>query len=150
METSLIYLKNNINNKMQCHQYQSYQLHISLEKETRISIGKLGGFLFPAGYYIYTGSAKKNIEARVQRHRSDNKKKHWHIDYFLLNPHSKITSAFQFNDVECKLNQLTAGKIVAPGFGATDCKSKCNSHFKYLGQDQTKPAFYANSPLHPL
>jgi len=123
---------------------QSYQLHIHLEKDSLISVGKLGEFLFPCGLYIYTGSAKKNIDARIQRHYSDNKKKHWHIDYVLLSPHAKITNVFQFKDEECKLNQLIDGKIIAPGFGATDCKSKCGSHFKRLDSAQTTTAFYVS------
>ena len=49
---------------------QSYQLHILLKESTKIQIGKLGSFNFSKGKYIYTGSAKKNIEARINRHKS--------------------------------------------------------------------------------
>jgi len=41
----------------------SYQLHIELSQPCSITIGKLGEFNFPAGYYIYTGSARRHIEA---------------------------------------------------------------------------------------
>ena len=38
---------------------QSYQLFINVTKEINLKVGKLGKFIFPVGYYVYTGSAKK-------------------------------------------------------------------------------------------
>ena len=61
---------------------QSYQLYIFLKKVVRIQVGKLGLFSFPKGSYIYAGSAKRNIEQRIERHLSSNKNLHWHINYF--------------------------------------------------------------------
>ncbi|HSF57479.1 MAG TPA: DUF123 domain-containing protein [Candidatus Binatia bacterium] len=46
-------------------------------------MGKLGDAVFPAGTYVYTGSAMKGLAARVKRHCSRKKKIHWHIDYLL-------------------------------------------------------------------
>ncbi|MDZ4211617.1 MAG: hypothetical protein U1C59_07880 [Methylotenera sp.] len=46
----------------------TYQLDILLAEPARLSIGKLGVFDFPAGRYVYTGSARCNIEARIARH----------------------------------------------------------------------------------
>jgi Uri superfamily endonuclease len=40
-----------------------------------IGIGKLGPGEFPAGEYIYTGSGKRNIQAKVARHFSRAKKR---------------------------------------------------------------------------
>ena len=37
----------------------------------------------PRGYYIYTGTAQKNLASRIKRHCRKEKKKHWHIDYLL-------------------------------------------------------------------
>ena len=111
----------------------SYQLFIYLDKEIEIIIGKLGTFRFPAGQYIYTGSAKRNIDARIKRHQSNNKKRRWHIDYFLLAPHTRILKVIKSDKTECRLNQLTKGEIIAQRFGASDCKSNCGSHLKYMG-----------------
>jgi Uri superfamily endonuclease len=55
---------------------QSYQLYTNLSANIEIVIGKLGKFTFPMGNYIYTGSAKKNIDARIERHKSKDKKMH--------------------------------------------------------------------------
>ena len=52
----------------------TYQLYIKLDKTIKLQIGKLGKFTFPKGDYIYTGSAKKNINTRIKRHFSKNKK----------------------------------------------------------------------------
>lgn len=110
---------------------KTYQLFIHLEKDILIQIGKLGKFNFPAGDYVYTGSAKKNIEARIKRHLSKNKKLRWHIDYLLNNPATKITETKMYTEKECTLNQKTKGTIIAPHFGASDCKQGCVSHLKY-------------------
>ena len=64
---------------------QSYQLFINVTKEINLKVGKLGRFIFPTGTYVYTGSAKKNIDKRIERHLSKKKKLHWHIDYLLNN-----------------------------------------------------------------
>jgi Uri superfamily endonuclease len=111
---------------------RSYQLSIVLEKQTVITVGKLGTFTFPAGRYVYSGSARRNIEARVARHMAKSKKMRWHIDYLLSHPESKLIRAELFAEGECELNQRTEGVIVAPGFGATDCRNRCKSHLKYF------------------
>ncbi|MBN1350009.1 GIY-YIG nuclease family protein [candidate division KSB1 bacterium] len=112
---------------------QSYQLHITLKQPVTLQIGKLGLFEFPAGQYIYTGSAKTNIQARVQRHLRCGKKMHWHIDYLLAAPLAEITAAELFEELECALNQRTPGQIIVRGFGSTDCRNGCGSHLKFLG-----------------
>ena len=60
-----------------------YQLHLHLPKTARLKVGKLGVFLFPAGQYIYTGSALNGLGRRLARHKRRHKTLHWHIDYFL-------------------------------------------------------------------
>ena len=52
---------------------QSYQLFINVTKEINLQVGKLGKFIFPVGSYVYTGSAKKNIDKRIERHLSKKK-----------------------------------------------------------------------------
>ena len=114
---------------------QSYQLHINVSDNIEIQIGKLGKFTFPRGHYIYTGSAKKNINERIKRHQSNSpdKKLHWHIDYLLNDKNAEIVEVEKSKEEECLLNQKTCGEIIVVGFGSTDCKNKCKSHLKYLG-----------------
>ena len=112
----------------------SYQLFIRIEKDIALQIGKLGYFAFPAGYYVYTGSARRNMEARLRRHHNRDKKLHWHIDYLLQHPAVKILSTRTSETAECALNQQIEGSIVAKGFGASDCRQGCGSHLKRLKQ----------------
>lgn len=112
--------------------YISYQLDIILVEPARLSIGKLGIYDFPAGHYVYTGSAKCNIEARIARHLRQDKKLRWHIDYLLASPYASVTKVTRFVQGECEFNQNTAGKILIAGFGASDCRAGCGSHLKYL------------------
>jgi len=109
----------------------SYQIFFNLNKSTTIQIGKLGKYTFSAGKYIYTGSAKKNMDRRIQRHRNINKKSHWHKDYLLNGDECKIQKIIKSSLEECTLNQSTNGKIIVPGFGASDCRRDCISHLKY-------------------
>ena len=111
----------------------TYQLLIEVAEAVRVRVGSLGCFDFPAGNYVYTGSALRNFAARVNRHLSANKKMHWHIDYLLSVPGVRVREVLRFADAECVVNQRTGGEIVVRGFGASDCKSGCGSHLKRLG-----------------
>lgn len=113
----------------------SYCLIINVEKDTKIKIGKkLGIINFKKGCYVYVGSAMNSLESRVKRHLSDNKKKHWHIDYLLLNKNSKIEKIYTKESGE-KLECEIAKKIIEneesiADFGCSDCK--CHSHLIYF------------------
>lgn len=111
---------------------QSYQLIISLSQNINIQIGKLGLFSFQKGTYVYAGSAKRNMDARIKRHLSKDKNLHWHIDYLLANEHAKIIKVIKSELSECDLNGHVKGKIIAKGFGSSDCKENCKSHLKFI------------------
>ena len=111
----------------------TYQLHITLQRSQRIRVGCLAEFLFPVGNYLYTGSARCNLPARVHRHLSRQKKLRWHIDYFLMMPETQITAVGLFSATECHCNQQANGEVLLAGFGASDCQAQCGSHLKYLG-----------------
>jgi len=111
----------------------SYQLLLTVRETLQIKVGKLGVFTIPAGYYIYTGSAKKNMQARIARHRRKDKPLHWHIDYLTSHAQIEISAVRFFDEEECQLNQKQSGRVLIPGFGASDCRSGCVSHLKYLG-----------------
>ena len=110
----------------------TYQLHILVKKDLNLQIGKLGKFHFPAGQYVYTGSAKKNMQSRIKRHCSNDKKCRWHIDYLLINLHTEVTQINYSTLPECQLNQSTEGEIIIKRFGASDCIKQCISHLKHI------------------
>ncbi|MCS4542213.1 MAG: GIY-YIG nuclease family protein [Euryarchaeota archaeon] len=98
-------------------------------------MGKLGTFFFPKGYYVYTGSALNNLDARIAHHKNANKKLRWHIDYLLRK--ARILNVLTIKTerkVECQLHgvieNLPNAKILIPKFGSSDCK--CKSHLVYF------------------
>lgn len=99
----------------------------------QFQVGRLGQCSFPPGCYIYTGSARRHLAARLARHRSRNKRLHWHIDYLLAAPRVLIQQTRTFEAAECTVNRETPGIILIPRFGASDCRAGCGSHLKYLG-----------------
>ena len=111
----------------------TYQLLIELSATTELRIGQLGTFTFPSGQYVYTGSAKNNIDARIQRHLRRDKKLHWHIDYLLNAAEANIVSVKRTALSECTANLTVKGEIVVNRFGASDCRSGCGSHLKRIG-----------------
>jgi Uri superfamily endonuclease len=112
----------------------TYQLNIELSRKQTIQVGRLGTFQFPAGRYIYTGSARRNLLSRVRRHLGKEKTLRWHIDYLLASRFARVVEVTLSAQAECRCNQHVAGEIVAPGFGASDCRARCGSHLKLIGR----------------
>lgn len=117
----------------------TYQLFIRLTDSQQLQIGKLGLFDFPAGCYVYTGSARVNIDARISRHLRSDKKLRWHIDYLLASRYATVTKVVRSVKTECIVNQRIHGLIVAHGFGASDCRHGCGSHLKLLPYSVSRP-----------
>lgn len=111
----------------------TYQLHIRLAQPLRVQVGRFGQFDFPAGEYVYTGSALRNFEARVARHLRSDKRLRWHVDYLLAAPGVTVAEVVRSCEPECALNQATAGEMLVAGFGASDCRQGCGSHLKFQG-----------------
>ena len=110
----------------------SYSLFIRVEKPQIITIGRFGSFEFISGNYIYSGSARRNLLARVNRHLRQEKKLRWHIDYLLSAPAVEIVKVLVSTISECALVAAGGGSILVPGFGASDCRSGCGSHLRML------------------
>ena len=119
--------------------FQSYLLFIHLDRGKRIQIGKLGNYFFLKGFYVYTGSAIKNIEHRIKRHQTKKEKLFWHIDYLLNDFYAKIVSVRKSKLKECDLHISIRGLPFLPGFGSSDCKFNCISHLKFLGTTFSLP-----------
>ncbi|MBQ6099531.1 MAG: GIY-YIG nuclease family protein [Methanobrevibacter sp.] len=109
-----------------------YCLIIHLNQANEIKIGKrLGKINFKKGYYVYVGSAMNSLESRLNRHLSDEKKLHWHIDYLLKK--GKITEIIYNKNkkVECELSQYLSTQAEGiRDFGCSDCD--CESHLYYF------------------
>lgn len=111
--------------------FSTYQLLIRVPVQLPIRVGQLGVFDFPAGNYVYTGSGKRGLEARIARHLSKSKRPRWHIDYLLAAPGVEVDQVLRFDAAECEVNRLTPGRVIIARFGAGDCRAGCGSHLKY-------------------
>ncbi len=110
----------------------TYQLLIRLRRPAMITVGALGRFRFPAGWYVYTGSARNGLEQRIRRHLRRKKRKHWHIDYLLAAADGVEAFVLPGGPTsECELHgRLRGGRVIVPGFGSSDCD--CASHLAHF------------------
>lgn len=107
----------------------SYLLILRLPKRVTGEIGKLGEVVFKEGYYIYVGSARKNLSGRIQRHKRLQKKLFWHIDYLRAIAEFHAALPVRTEDrLECEITHAVKGIAdwEVPRFGSSDCS--CNSH----------------------
>ena len=131
---------------------------LKLDKQEKITVGKLGTFDFPAGYYLYVGSAlgPGGLQARLAHHRRDSespsqsssrqmgKKLHWHIDYLLQRAQLiEVWSVVSEERLECKWGEvarrLSGAQVPVRGFGSSDCR--CLAHLIYFSARPDREQF---------
>ncbi|MBI2939275.1 MAG: GIY-YIG nuclease family protein [Chloroflexi bacterium] len=98
-------------------------------------MGRLGTFHFPAGWYVYVGSAMGGLEQRVARHRHPSPIRRWHLDY--LRAEAPVREVHLFPSParrECDLARavlaLPFASVPVPRFGASDCR--CPAHLAHF------------------
>ena len=115
----------------------TYLLLARLDQATWIDVGRLGTYTFPSGWYVYVGSAlgPGGLKARLNRHRREDKRLHWHIDYLL--EHAEFEESWTIRSIsrlECALAarvcQLPKAHVIVPRFGASDCR--CDGHLVHI------------------
>lgn len=158
----------------------TYALFLHLPESRQLPVGGLGELFFPAGEYVYLGSAfgPGGLRARLGRHLRGDGTPHWHIDYLRklaqasghcyviadqeVQRPPKLSQGPGREKLECRWSQalaaLTAASIPAPGFGASDCTSRCPAHLvaflKEIAPDEicstlARSAAVSDNP-HPL
>ncbi len=100
-------------------------------EDAHIQIGSLGVVHFSPGYYIYIGSAQRNLRKRIERHLSPYKKLRWHIDYFLQHARILGVRAAELGKEweERTALALSKGYRYIKGFGCSDTHAP--SHLFY-------------------
>lgn len=122
-----------------------YAVEFYLPQDQYIQIGRLGAAAFPAGIYLYLGSARGagGVRSRLGRHLglSQSQKACWHIDYFrpFARPRAwcYLVEASPIDaPIECRWSQAvwkTPGvSVPLMRFGAGDCRCACPAHFYAL------------------
>lgn len=111
------------------HNRGNYLLILHLVRDCTVEVGALGALFSRKGYYVYVGSARKNLSQRINRHLRKRKRHFWHIDYLrevadtcLAVP---IRSSVNLeHDLAGELGKIASWRI--PAFGSSDCR--CSSH----------------------
>jgi len=118
-----------------------YVFLLRLKSPATLVIGALGEHHFPAGWYMYTGSARKSLPQRVTRHWSLKTTRHWHIDHLTTaldsEPVGAVVVPIGAGISECDLNRrvgaMVAGQVPVQKFGASDCRAGCPAHLYFSG-----------------
>ena len=122
----------------------SYILILHMERSTVVSVGKLGKWRFPAGYYAYVGSAlgPGGLASRLKHHIGSTASPRWHVDY--LRPVTRLTECWirEFqghleHQWASFLNQFNNTVRIFKGFGSSDCK--CPSHLFHFS---ARPSYH--------
>lgn len=125
-----------------------YCLIIYMSKSDKLNIGNLYEELkFKKGWYVYIGSAMNSLIPRINRHLSEDKKMHWHIDYLLKSENTSIKDVlFSTSDkkIECELaKEISQFGEEIINFGCSDCK--CNSHLIYFSRKKDATSAIKNA-----
>ncbi len=114
-----------------------YVLLLHLAENVELTIGRLGEFEFPAGWYTYIGSAfgAGGLVGRVRYHLRPVEKPHWHIDYF--RQAAQVEEIWLSLDTEKReedwvdlMLDIPGATIVVDGFGSSDTSK--DSHLIYF------------------
>ena len=113
----------------------TYLLLIRLDEATGLDVGRLGRFLFPAGWYVYVGSALGGLGARLRRHIRREKRPHWHVDAVrAAGVLTAIAIRLGTDRLECAtaatVARLPGGSRPVPRFGSSDCR--CTTHLVHF------------------
>ncbi len=124
----------------------TYVLHLELQSDLQLVVGRLGASRFDAGHYAYVGRAfgPGGLAARLTHHLRRTTSPHWHLDY--LRPHGQVTAVWYSHTSLLGEHQwaralmdLRGAAIPAAGFGSSDCR--CRSHLVRFARRPGKTAF---------
>ncbi|MDY6877566.1 MAG: GIY-YIG nuclease family protein [Chloroflexota bacterium] len=124
----------------------TYVLILHLPRPAAITVGRLGCFRFPAGWYTYAGSARGpgGLAARIARHLRVSKPLRWHVDY--LRGHAQLVEVWYTEGRQRKecgwaaaVSALPGASIPVPRFGASDCH--CPAHLTHFAAPPGPAAF---------
>ena len=124
----------------------TYALLLDLEGDRTVVVGRLGRFCFPAGTYVYVGSARGpgGLAARVGRHLRRSKPLRWHVDHLRTCARPLAVWLVEGGrQREClwasALAATPGASVPAPGFGASDCG--CQAHLLHFPDVPDRAAF---------
>jgi len=130
----------------------TYVLVLHLAEPAAISVGRLGEFRCPAGFYLYFGSARNGLRPRVARHLRREKRRRWHIDYLLEKATIvEVWHTLSAERLECSWCRAAldapGANVLIHGFGSSDCS--CPAHLLFY-QERPSLSILAEAPGAPI
>jgi sugar fermentation stimulation protein A len=120
----------------EAHDRGCYLIQLHFPEDREIEVGSLGRIHIKKGFYLYVGSAKKNLTQRMERHLRRKKRFFWHIDYLRDQAASCFAIPIRTGDaIEHDLAAAVAAisDWSVPRFGSSDCS--CGSHLFGMAED---------------
>lgn len=117
-----------------------YLVILRLCRDRTISVGSLGRRLYRKGWYVYTGSARRALSKRLDRHLHARKVHHWHVDFLRAACDAARGLPIRAPAAgECDLAADLRGIAeLVEGFGSTDCG--CPGHLVRFAEDPFRTA----------
>ena len=117
-----------------------YCLVLWVRRTSRVRLSRFGVCRVGPGWYVYSGSAKRNLLPRLERHLRRRKKIHWHIDSLRAVASLQEIWVWPWTPGgECRTNTaislLPDATFPLKGFGSSDCG--CYAHLVF---SPAKPA----------
>lgn len=116
----------------------AYLLILELDKNIVLKLGDKERAL-SSGYYVYVGSAMRNLLNRIKRHQRKTKKLRWHIDHLTEKAKTITPILIRSSErLECSIADDLAkiAKFRVYNFGCSDCK--CETHLFYFSDNPLK------------
>jgi Uri superfamily endonuclease len=127
-----------------------YCLVLWLPRPRCITLSRVGICRLDRGWYVYTGSAKRNLLPRLLRHLRRRKRFHWHIDHLRAVASVQQIWVWPWSPGgECRTNRgvrhMPGASFPVKSFGASDCR--CVAHlvsfpFEPVPPDRGAPFTY--------
>jgi sugar fermentation stimulation protein A len=119
-----------------------YCLVLWLPRARSITHSRKGSCRLERGWYVYTGSAKRNLLPRLMRHLRRRKTLHWHIDHLRAVASLRQIWIWPWTaGEECRTNTMVRRMPEATcpilGFGASDCR--CAAHLVSFPSEPMPP-----------
>ncbi len=119
-----------------------YALVLHVRTRFRLPLARVAFPRLPVGWYVYVGSAKRALRARLQRHLLPEKRPHRHIDALTARARVREVWVWPWSPTaECEVNANIQGMPTAEapfrGFGSSDCA--CVSHLTVFPEIPSPP-----------
>lgn len=115
-----------------------YLVGFRVDRRAQVRVGALGTFRLAPGTYVYVGSARRGLQARLARHLSAKRAHRWHVDYLGRAARPAFLVVLPWGaGRECRVAKGLLGvdgaSLPIGRFGSSDCR--CPAHMVYFARE---------------